>query len=257
MEKNFAYFKTLHEMPEPLVIANVWNVQSARIFEKIGFKALATSSAAVAETLGYSDGQQMSFEEYCFVINRIVSSVSLPVSIDLESGYGETAEQVAENIRQLANVGVVGINIEDSIVKNGKRSLVDAEAFSNLLRETCENLKSSGVQIFINVRCDAFLLGVRGPVEEGIRRLSLYDKTGAHGLFFPGITAIADIQRIVQATTLPVNAMCMPQLPAFTTLKQAGVKRISMGNFVNQRVYKELENVGIKIKEQGNFADVF
>lgn len=257
MEKNFSYFKSLHELPEPLVIANVWNVQSARVFEKAGFKALATSSAAVAETLGYADGEQMSFEEYYFVINRIARSVNLPLSVDLESGYGDTDEDVVRNIQQLATIGVVGINIEDSVVKNRKRSLVDAQEFADRLQKICDGLNASDIQMFVNVRCDSFLLGLTSPVEESKRRLSLYEKTGVHGLFFPCITAIADIQAILQSTTLPVNVMCMPHLPEFAALKQAGVKRISMGNSVNQHVYRELAKVGKKIMQHGNFTSLF
>ena len=257
MQNQFSYFKSLHESQEPLLIANVWNAQSTRVFEKLQFKALATSSAAVAETLGYPDGQQMSFEEYYSVVTHIVRTTTLPVSVDLEAGYGDTAEETVTNILQLATAGVVGVNIEDSLIQNGKRSLVDAQQFATRLQKIANGLKALNLSVFINVRCDAFLLGVPSPVEEAKRRLSFYEATGIHGLFFPCITALEDIQAMVQATKLPVNVMCMPQLPGFTRLKQAGVKRISMGNFVNQFLYNELKKVGEKIIAQSNFSSLF
>ena len=257
MKEQFLKFKSLHEGNEPLMIANVWNVQSARVFEKLNFKALATSSAAVAETLGYSDGEQMSFDEYFFMIKHIVRSIKLPVSVDLEAGYGDTAEEVVENIQHLVAIGVTGINIEDSVVKDGKRSLLDARVFADHLRKICEGLKLHAIDVFINVRTDVFLLGVSSPVEEAKKRASLYTATGVHGLFFPCITAIDDIHSVVKSTNLPVNVMCMPQLPGFDQLKQAGVKRISMGNFVNRHTYNELEKTGRKILEQGSFSYLF
>jgi 2-methylisocitrate lyase-like PEP mutase family enzyme len=257
MKNQFAYFKSLHESAEPLVIANVWNAQSARVFEKLGYKAVATSSAAVAETLGYSDGEQMSFEEYSFVIRHIIQATPLPVSVDLEAGYGESSEQVVDNICQLASVGVAGINIEDSVIRNGNRTLVDARSFTGRLQKIMDGLSRSATNIFVNVRCDAFLLGVPAPVEEAKSRLAQYSTTGIHGLFFPCITALEDIQSVVQAAQLPVNVMCMPQLPEFIELKQAGVRRISMGNFVNKHVYNELEKAGQRIMEQGSFSSLF
>jgi 2-methylisocitrate lyase-like PEP mutase family enzyme len=256
MQKSFTYFNFLHESNEPLLIANVWNAQSARVFEKLNYKALATSSAAVAESLGYPDGQQMSFEEYLFVVKSIVRSVQLPLSVDLEAGYGDTPKQISENINRLVSAGVVGINIEDSIIQNGKRSLVDAKWFADRLRAIMTEIKTSRTEIFINVRCDAFLLGVPSPVQEAISRLKLYEATGVHGLFFPCIKEHADIQAVVQATRLPINVMCFPGLPDFAQLKQAGVKRISMGNFVNHQVYHELERIGKLILEDGSFKSV-
>src|SRR6187551_164728 len=97
-KNQFETFNALHHQSEPLLIGNVWNVQSAKVFEKLKFKAIATSSAAVAETLGYADGEQMSFEEYLFVIRHIMKAVPLPLSVDLEAGYGTTANEVAKNI---------------------------------------------------------------------------------------------------------------------------------------------------------------
>jgi 2-methylisocitrate lyase-like PEP mutase family enzyme len=257
MTNPFAYFKSLHESTDPLLIANVWNAQSARVFQKLHFKAIATSSAAVAESLGYADGQQMSFEEYFAAISHIIHSAKLPLSVDLEAGYGDTPEMVVKNIRQLAMAGVIGINIEDSIVQNGKRSLIDAERFAHRLDKISNALRLHKVEIFINVRCDAFLLNVPSPIEEASKRILLYQKSGIHGFFFPCITSIDDIETIVQSTSFPVNVMAMPGLPNFDQLKKVGVKRISMGNSVNQFLYSELEKIGKKIMDDGSFKFIY
>jgi len=257
MNTLFDRFKQLHQRPEPLLIGNVWNVQSARVFEKLKYQAIATSSAAVAETLGYPDGEQMPFDEYAFVIGRIAQSVALPLSVDLEAGYGESAHQIADHIRQLASIGICGINIEDSRVSNGKRNLVDAAVFAQKLKEICQSLQKTPTHVFINVRSDAFLLGQPSPVEEALRRVKIYDKTGVHGIFFPCVTKLDDIRQLVKSTHLPVNVMCMPDLPAFDQLQEAGVKRISMGNFLNTDVYKSLEKLAQEIVTKKSFSAVF
>lgn len=257
MENRVEVFNALHHQPEPLLVGNVWNVQSARVFEKLKFKAIATSSAAVAETLGYADGEQMSFEEYLFVVRHVLKAVALPLSVDLEAGYGTTANEIAKNIDRLATLGVVGINIEDSIVRDGKRSMTEVNEFTKLLEGIGQNLKSGNVKMFINVRCDAFLLGLPNPVDEAIRRMNAYQQTGVQGLFFPCITKVEDIRAITQASKLPVNVMCMPGLPDFTELQKAGVKRISMGNFLNHSVYNHLEHRVTKVLLEEKFDSLW
>lgn len=253
----FEQFKSLHEQAEPLLIGNVWNAQSARACEKLKFKAIATSSAAVAESLGYSDGEEMTFEEYVFVIDRIRKATSLPLSVDLEGGYGNDVLAITENLQRLAKAGVAGVNIEDSKMENVSRAIVDATKFSALLADIVEELKSTSTNIFINVRCDAFLLQLPSAREEALARLKLFEHTGVHGLFFPCITAVEDIRAVVSATKLPVNVMCMPALPDFKALKGIGVKRISMGNFYNKDVYAHFERQLQITLENGSFGHLF
>jgi 2-methylisocitrate lyase-like PEP mutase family enzyme len=106
MTNNFQKFKELHDQPQPLLIGNVWNVPSAKKMEDLGFKAIGTSSYAIAETLGYADGEEMSFEEYLLIIKRIAASVSVPFSVDLEWGYGKTTTEIVANIKELNKIGV-------------------------------------------------------------------------------------------------------------------------------------------------------
>jgi 2-methylisocitrate lyase-like PEP mutase family enzyme len=257
MSASFNQFLELHHQPTPLLIGNVWNVQSAKVFEKQKFKAIATSSAAVAETLGYADGEEMSFDEYLFVVKHITRFCSLPMSVDLEGGYGNTAEQIADNLRQLSEVGVVGVNLEDSKITNGKREIIPSDLFAKMLTGISVNLEKQNIKMFINVRCDAFLLGIPNALDEALQRIKAYENTGAHGLFFPCITKMEEIKKVTSNTKLPVNVMCMPDLPDFESLKNAGVKRISMGNFVNKKLYQDLEKELAKTMKERSFAHLF
>jgi 2-methylisocitrate lyase-like PEP mutase family enzyme len=254
---NFENFNKLHQQVGPLLAANVWNAQSAKVMEKLNVQAIATSSSAVAATLGYGDGEVMSFEEYLFVVKRIKNSTRLPFSVDLETGYGRSIKEIVDNVKRLHEIGVVGINIEDSIIDNGSRTIADAETFAEKLREISVGLSAQKIDMFINVRCDAYLLGLPDARKEGIRRIKLYELHGIHGIFLPCITDIEDIKASVKATRLPLNVMCMPDLPDFEALKSAGVKRISMGGFLNHTIYNEMEKKMQQVLSSGSFAGLF
>lgn len=257
MNNNVSLFNQLHHQDEPLLIGNIWNAQSAKAFAKAGYKAIATSSAAVAETLGYSDGENMSFEEYLFLVERIIRATTLPLSVDLETGYGDTPAAIAENIKHLSELGVVGVNIEDSVITNGNRKIIDLASFAAKISQVVELVKTSGIDMFINLRSDVFLLGLPAAREAAIDRAKIYNTTGVDGLFVPCISSIDDIRAVTSVSKLPVNVMCMPNLPNFDELKQAGVKRISMGNFVNGKLYKDLEELIGKIDSAQSFSPVF
>lgn len=239
-------FNHLHQQNTPLLIANVWDVASANSAEKLNYQAIGTSSGAIATMLGYSDGEGISFQELRYIVERITASVNLPLSVDLEAGYSRDPSEVANHILELAELGVVGINIEDSIV-GYERTMMDADVFSDFLKKLTIILKQKNQAVFINVRTDSFLLNLPNPVEETIRRAKKYQPAGAMGLFLPCIEKPEDIKALIQETELPLNVMCMPNLPSFEVLKNLGVKRISMGNFVynkmNTLLEKELENI--------------
>jgi 2-methylisocitrate lyase-like PEP mutase family enzyme len=175
----------------------------------------------------------------------------------MEGGYGNTAAEVVSNIKKLAGIGVAGINIEDSAVKENLRSIIPGSEFAQKLSAICTQLKKEQVDVFINVRCDAFLLDLAEARQEALARIASYEKAGADGIFLPCITDPEDIGAAVNATKLPLNVMCMPNLPDFDTLQSLGVKRISMGNFVNGAVYKHLEEISGTIARQKNFSAVF
>lgn len=199
----------------------------------------------------------MSFDEYIFMIKHIAASVSMPLSVDLEAGYGKTPAAIAENIKKLSELGISGINIEDSIVEESIRKIVDATVFSIKIKSILAELSKAGVEMFINLRSDVFLLGMPDSLTEAQKRISIYQTTGAHGLFFPCAAKIEDISALAKKSVLPLNVMCMPDLPDFTTLQNAGVKRISMGNFLNKKVYHTLEAEVEAIIKKQNFDNVF
>ena len=253
----FEEFSALHHNSTPLLIGNVWNAQSAGIYEKLHYRAIGTSSAAVAESLGFNDGEEMSFDEYLFVIRRIAASTDALLTVDLEAGYGDSPEAIVHNIGRLHKMGVVGINIEDSVVANGKRSIVNANDFAAKLSQINSLLKAAGIEMFINVRTDSFLLGLPNALEDALTRIALYQETGVHGLFFPCATDPVAITSLTANSKLPVSVMCMPGLPDFDQLQRAGIKRISAGPFLNMNTYRNLEIAIEKIGADGSFASLF
>lgn len=256
MKKDFSSFRDLHYQSEPVLIGNVWDVASAQLFEKVGFKAIATSSSAVADTLGEADGENISFDDYLRVITRMVKGTELPLSVDLESGYGDTSKEIVENIGRLAALGVVGINLEDSKETGGQRTLEDAEIFADRLKSIVTQLKERKIEMFINLRCDPFLLQVSNALEEALKRLSLYEDH-VSGIFLPFIKEPADIKAVSEKTNLPLNVLSMPGLPHFSVLSDLGVKRISIGGSLYNHLKGRMEELILSIKREGNFEVLF
>ena len=249
-------FIDLYKKESPLLLANVWDVQSSKIAEKLNFQAIGTSSSAISAILGYDDGEKMKFSELEFFVKRIVQHTNLPLSVDMESGYSRNPNEIAENIRRLIDLGVQGINLEDSIVDKERR-LLNAEEFAKTLSNVTRLLQKENLDIFINIRTDAFLLGHPDPVKETTRRIQLYELAGANGIFTPCIESLSDIEAVVACTNLPINIMCMPNLPEFDQLAKAGVKRISMGNFLFDHMYRQFEDTLEKVILDNSFKSIF
>lgn len=248
-------FDSLHNASSPLLLANVWDVPSAKVAEKAGFSAMGTSSAAVAHMLGYEDGENIPFEELYYIVERIAKSTNLPLSVDLEAGYSPTPEGIVANIARLAELGVVGVNLEDSLFK-GVRALRPVKDFANTLQQITTLLAEQNISMFLNVRTDAFLVENPAPLEETLPRIKAYEQAGANGVFVPKVTATEDIRQIVASTNLPVNVLSMPDLPDFATLHQLGVKRISMGNFVHASQQENLAQTLATILDDQNFSSI-
>ncbi|WP_299215738.1 isocitrate lyase/phosphoenolpyruvate mutase family protein [uncultured Aquimarina sp.] len=249
-------FKELHHQKTPLLLGNVWDVPSTKTAEKLGFQAIGTSSAAIASLLGYQDGEEMDFSELLYFVKRIAANTHLPLSVDLESGYSRDPKIIAKYIKELAGLGVVGINIEDSIVTD-KRILLDATEFADTLIAVSNLLSQKDVDVFINVRTDTFLVKHPNAVAATKKRIELYEQAGANGIFTPCIEQESDIREIVTCTQLPINVMCMPNLPDFETLANIGVQRISMGNFLFDRMYSQLESTTKEVVDQQSVQSIF
>ncbi len=249
-------FKKLHHQEKPLLLCNVWDAASAKLAEHLNFQAMGTSSAAIARMLGYQDGEEMAFSEIEYFVQRIGSISKLPLSVDLEAGYGREPKEIAANIERLAHLGVVGINIEDSIVLKD-RTLINENEFAQTLSNVRQLLEKAGVPMFLNVRTDPFLGGHPNPLLETKKRIKVYEKAGADGIFVPCVEKKTDIEAIVKATNLPINVLCMPHLPNFETLEILGIKRISMGNFLFDSMHTGLEEITKTVLSDQSFKSIF
>lgn len=256
MSSTFEQFKQLHYTSQLLVLPNAWDAKSARTFQEKQYPAVATSSAAVAESLGYNDGEEIPWEEYLMVIKRILASVTIPVTVDIEMGYATSNEGIAQNLLQLAAMGVAGVNLEDSTLQNGKRILKPASDFAATIQHVKETLAANNQQLFLNVRCDTYILHVPNKRLETRERLPLYQQAGADGIFLPCIAEEADIAAAVQQTQLPINVMAIPGLPSFNQLQQLGVKRASMGAFLFHKTYQAAGELVSSINSHQNFSSI-
>lgn len=250
-------FMELHHQKRPLLIANVWDAASAIMAQQAGYQAMGTSSAAMAAMLGYEDGEAMSFDELLYLVTRIQSVSNLPLSVDIEAGFGDTADEITSHLKRLVQLGVVGINLEDSRMVNGDRQLDEAAVFSSRLREIRHALNEESDRLFINIRTDPYLLNSEYALQETLLRGQLYEAAGADGLFVPCLTSEKDIETLTKALNIPLNVMCMPDLPAFERLGELGVSRISMGNFVHSAIQSKLKDLMLLIQSQQTFSGVF
>jgi 2-methylisocitrate lyase-like PEP mutase family enzyme len=218
-------FRELHRPGTPLVLLNAWDSASARIFEEAGAPAIATTSAGLANALGYPDGDAIDASLVAAAVSRITRCVQIPVSVDLESGYGDTPAAVAKNVRAVIDAGGIGINIEDRM--EDPRLLV---AKIGAIRESAE---AAGVPLFINARTDVYLRRRGGASElfdDALRRLQAFEAAGADGLFAPGIADLDAIAKMAKALRLPLNVMAFEGVPPVADLARAGVARISVGS---------------------------
>ncbi|GAB5525317.1 MAG: isocitrate lyase/phosphoenolpyruvate mutase family protein [Roseivirga sp.] len=249
-------FKELHYQDGPLLICNAWDARSASTAEQLKFQAIGTSSAAIAATLGYADGEQMAFKTLERVVRSIQSATALPLSVDIEAGYSRKPHKIADHIKCLYDSGVMGVNIEDSLV-DGDRYILEPALFAKRLEIVKNELERQHVDIFINVRTDTYVIPHAEPLKETMERMPLYQSSGADGIFVPGLQETSEIQAVVESTSLPINLMCMPELPGFDNLKEIGVKRLSMGNFLFEAMHTKLEKMLMTITTEGSFKSVF
>jgi 2-methylisocitrate lyase-like PEP mutase family enzyme len=241
-------FYNLHHNKQPLVIANAWNAKSAQLIEKAGFDAVATSSGAIAASMGYPDGEQMPFAEMLYIISRIKSATNLPLSVDFERGYTNDLTLLNQHVQQLIDAGAVGINLEDN---QGE------ELYLKKLSSVKNYLLKTGQQLFLNARTDGFLQKVDKPLDTTIRRAGLYKDAGADGLFVTGVQDEDVVKQLVTATTLPVNIVGGAKLSAIQTLADLGVKRISMAGILFGAVYKKTEAILANVKAENSLSGLF
>ena len=245
---DYENFYQLHHRSEPLLVANAWNAKSALLIEKAGFDAIATSSGAIADSLGYKDGENIPFAELLYIIKRIKATTAIPLSVDMESGYTKDLAVLNNHVQQVIDAGAVGINLEDN--QGEELYLSKLSSIKNYLLQTNQ-------QLFINARTDGFLQKIENPLENTIRRAKLYEDAGADGLFVTGVQDEDIIKAVVLSTKLPVNVVGVSKLASVQLLASWGVKRISMAGILYNAAYKNLDNFLTTIKADNSLAVLY
>ncbi len=245
-----AAFLDMHQRGAGFVLPNAWDGGSARILEQVGFAAIATTSAGIAFSRGLADAH-MSGAEMLDCIGLIVDAVDCPVTADLESGYGATADHVADTVTKAAALGVVGGNLEDAVTPG---ELLPIEAG----RERVEAARSSAPAgtFVLNARTDTYMVGHPDAYAETLRRAEQYVAAGADCIFVPGVSAADEIGRLTAEIDAPVNVVAglvEPVLDA-ATLRDLGVARISVGGTLTRAALSLVERAGREMLEHGTFS---
>ena len=239
-------FHDLHVKGNPVVLFNIWDAGSAKTIADAGAKAIATGSWSVAAANGFSDGEDVPIDLAIDNLARIARATALPVTVDIESGYGRTADAVGRTIARTIETGAIGCNLEDSFPESGKLRAIAEQA--ERIRQARRAADAAGLRYFINARTDVFFQEPTEGNDEAmlaaaIERARAYADAGADGLFAPGLADQAMIARLAQASPLPVNIMVDDRTPSLDVLADAGVARVSHGPRPYVAMMKALEEL--------------
>jgi 2-methylisocitrate lyase-like PEP mutase family enzyme len=233
-----------------LILPNAWDAASARVIQQAGFSAIATTSAGIAFSLGYPDGQRISREEMLAVVGRIVKAVTIPVTADAEAGYGPRPEDAARTARDVLATGAVGMNLEDA-TSDPQQPLFDLSLQVERIQAVRE------LPIVLNARTDVYLLEVGAQekrYDETVRRLSAYRDAGADCVFVPGLRDPAIIGRLVKDLHCPVNILAGPGSPSVPELQKLGVARVSIGSSAMRATLGLLRRIAEELKSAGTYT---
>ena len=250
--------KALHLGKEPLVLANVWDVASARVIEEAGFPALATTSAGIAFAQGFPDGEKISAGQMLQAVAQIARAVRVPVTADVEAGYGDRPEDAARTTRGVIEAGAVGMNFEDS-TGDSYHPLTELPLQLERIRAIREPAQQLDIPLVLNARTDVYLLQVGDPArryDEAVRRLQAYRDAGADCVFLPGVRDAETIRRLVADLACPVNILAGPGSPSVAELAALGVKRISLGSGPMRAAMGMLRRLAAEIKTKGTYTSM-
>ncbi|KMO99149.1 isocitrate lyase/PEP mutase family protein [Streptomyces roseus] len=242
-------FAALHTPAAPLALANAWDVLSARLVEAAGAPAVATTSAGVAWTLGTPDGDALSRDRALDLIARVAAAVSVPVTADIEGGFGADPAGVAETVTGVLEAGAAGINIED-----GTRAPADHAERVAAARAAAD---AAGVPLFINARIDTFLFGLgeeANRLDETLARAAACLRAGASGIFVPGVVDAATVTELVKGIDAPLNLLAGPGAPAVAELGALGVARVSLGSGVASAAYEVVRRAAEELIAGGTYG---
>jgi 2-methylisocitrate lyase-like PEP mutase family enzyme len=252
-------FYNLHHSGRLLILPNIWDCLGANLLESLHYPAIATASASIAFTNGYDDGQKISFDSVLAILKKIVSSVNIPVSADIESGFAENDLQLEKNIKLLLATGVVGINIEDTDKETDLILPIETQCEKiKLIKKVSEEL---GVALFINARADVYLRGKdfdtpESKFEEALKRGRAYKAAGADSFYPIAMTRQEDIKRMVAQLQIPVNVLTIPGIPELNVLNEIGVARVSLGPSFLKIAIKAMKNLALKLQHFEGLSDI-
>ena len=249
-------FRAMHRGGKILRLPNAWDVASARVFEDAGFEAIATTSAGVAFSLGYPDGQKISREEMVARVGRIARALKVPVTADVESGYGNRPEDAGRTAREVIEAGAVGMNLED-VVEDQALPLAELSLQVEKIRAVKEAALKTGVLLVLNARTDVYLKEVGGSetrYDETVRRLIAYRDAGADCVFVPGLRDAEAIGRLVRDVKCPVNILGGPGALAIPELQKLGVARVTVGSSAMRATLGLVRRIAEELKSSGTYA---
>lgn len=247
-------FRELHEGEQAFIIPNPWDAGTARLLAKLGFKALATTSAGYAFSIGKQDGA-VTRDEMISHISDLASATDLPVSADLENGYGDNPKEAAETIRLAAAAGCVGGSIEDMRGRTGGRGIYDIEVAVERVQAAAEAAHSLDVTFTLTARCENYLAGLP-DIRDTIKRLQAYQEAGADVLFAPGLATLDDIAAVVTSVDRPVNVIMGLQgvQLSLAQLSAVGVKRVSVGSSLSRAALSAFIRAATEMRDHGTFT---
>ncbi len=255
-------FLKLHHDKEILVILNSWDPGSSKLIEASGFKAIGTTSMGVSASLGYPDCEAIQFTEMLQAIKRITDKVTLPVTVDIEGGFGKTVKDIVNNIKLLIETGVVGINLEDSVNLNPE--LMDISEFTGRISAIRKLSDSLGIHLVINARTDAYLTAsgsAESCLAESIKRGKKYIEAGADCIFVPNVTDVKSISALVREIAAPVNILAnptngVPLPPGLKELEELGVARLSVGSSLMKSTLALIKKVADETRQSGTYNNL-
>lgn len=248
-------FRSLHSAPRILVMPNAWDASSACIFERTGFSAIATTSGGIAALFGYPDGQHISCQQMLQIVGRIAASVSVPVTADMEAGYGKSPQEVAETVRKALDAGVVGLNLEDG-TGHGK-PLADIAYQVEVIKAARAVAASANIPLVLNARTDVYLHpdGDGATLfKQAVHRATAYLNAGADCIYPIGLKDRATIAGLVREIRAPMNIMAGPNAPSIAELEEIGVARVTFGTALMRAVLPLVRRMAQELFQSGASA---
>jgi 2-methylisocitrate lyase-like PEP mutase family enzyme len=250
------HFRSLHSGPRILVLPNAWDAASAKVFENAGFHAIATTSAGIASSYGYPDGEIMSRAEMVEAVGRIAASVALPVTADMEAGFGSLPDQAAETARLVLEAGAIGLNLEDG---TGERNhpLSDISLQVEKIQAIRQAASEFGVPMVINARTDVYVAldqNDRSLFEQAVRRANAYREAGADCIFMFGVNDKKTMGDLVREIAAPINILAVYGSPTIAELEKIGVARVSFGSIPMRATMSLVHRIADEIKNSGTYS---